>query len=807
MRYALRKRLIDWRYGQHTASGEFATPGKIMSFQPHDRGLTARCDAGAIRITVIAADCFQVRFSPDPASRFPVPFSYAVAKVSWADVPFAISENEYDISISTAELTCRLNKITAAITITNKREALVSHERIIYRLGEFRLMRTLQLDELVCGLASQPTGIDLRGRRYALWNTDPVGIARDKIPSYFTIPVYLGVHATFAFGMFWDNTSRGWVDIGAEERDRITFSGSSGELRYYVFSGPDVASVLSRYTELTGRMPLPPLWALGFHLSRWSYYPESQVRHIADELRRREIPCDALYLDIHYMDGYRCFTWDRARFPDPGKLVSDLAEQGFKTVAILDPGIKRDPGYEVYDNGLRADMFLKTPGRKVIIAPVWAGDSAFPDFTSAEVRKWWGQQFSRLLDSGIAGVWNDMNEPIAFNFRGANDLPESIRHSFEGIGASHLEMHNVYGMQMARASREALERQRPDRRPFNIVRAGYAGVQRYASAWTGDNVSNWDQLRLSVTMVINAGLSGLAFTGPDVGGFFDNAEPELYTRWMQLGAVMPFFRVHTALNTAPHEPWAFGQPYEDICRRAVELRYRLLPYLYSVFAQSATSGMPILRPMFMLDPQDAAWWKIEDQFMLGDTLLVAPILHKGDTQRDVRLPAGSWYDFWSNERLDGGKSITVDAPLDRLPLFVAAGKVLPLYPVQQYAGAQYPAELKLRVYPGSAESTVYEDAGEGLGYQHGDYRWMYFTTRPLQTGGFKVDWRRAGKYDPGYANLKIEIIGLSESPSAIELNDRAAPVWYYENGMVEMALKKPFDTLRIAAMSGENHVI
>src|SRR5581483_1712292 len=318
----------------------------------------------------------------------------------------------------------------------------------------------------------------------------------------------------------------------------------SGELRYYVFSGADVMDVLSRYTELTGRMPMPPMWALGFHISRWSYFPADKVREIAQGFRRRNIPCDAIYLDIHYMDGFRPFTWDRERFPAPAVLIRELSEQGFKVVAILDPGIKVDPSYPVYQSGLHEDVFLRYPNGKHFVGPVWPGKAVFPDFTSPKGRAWWAAQFSALTNPGVAGVWNDMNEPTVFSPGADRELPDQVQHEFEGQKASHLDAHNVYGMLMARASHEALEKARPGKRVFNVSRAAFAGAQRYASTWTGSNRSTWDHLRLSVSMVINSGLSGLAFTGPDIGGFAGDAEPELFTRWLQLGVVLPYFRVH-----------------------------------------------------------------------------------------------------------------------------------------------------------------------------------------------------------------------------------------------------------------------
>jgi alpha-glucosidase len=797
LRYGLTRTFRDSRYGRRKPRGTFRTPGHVNTIQPHERGITLNTARGALRLTVIAPDCVQVRFQE--SGKFQVPFSYSVAKVTWPEVHFSVAENDDTIMLTTPEIVCQVDRATSCLTILNAYGEVISRdaEPITWREGEFCLTRALPADEGCFGLGEQPVGLDVRGKRYVLWNHDPLTLDRDSIPPYFTIPFYLGVHRDHAYGLFWDNPSRGWIDVGARRPDQLVFGGSSGELRYYVFSGADAMDVLSRYTELTGRMPMPPMWALGFHISRWSYFPADKVREIAQGFRKRNIPCDAIYLDIHYMDGYRPFTWDRERFPAPAVLIRELGEQGFKVVAIVDPGIKVDPAYPVYQSGLHEDIFLRYPNGKHFVGPVWPGKAVFPDFTSPKGRAWWAAQFSALTNAGVAGVWNDMNEPTVFSPGADRELPDDVQHDFEGQKASHLDAHNVYGMLMARASHEALEKARPGKRVFNVSRAAFAGAQRYASTWTGSNRSTWDHLRLSVSMVINSGLSGLAFTGPDIGGFAGDTEPELFTRWLQLGVVLPYFRVHTAFNTADQEPWAFGQPYEDIARRTINLRYQLLPYLYSQFAQNAQNGWPILRPLFMADPVDERLRGIEDAFMVGDTLLAAPILEKGQTEREVILPRGRWFNYHSNEVIQGGQTVRVSAPLDTLPLFARAGSVIPIWPVQQYVGQKPIDELHLRIYAGNGEVTLYEDAGENMDYVNGDYRWLYFTCKLLPTGGVSIDWRRAGKYKPGYERVRCEVYGIEIEPKAVELDGQAAPLWYFERGVVEFTANKPFDSAQI----------
>ncbi|MHB8626616.1 MAG: glycoside hydrolase family 31 protein [Aggregatilineales bacterium] len=806
--YRMRKSFYDLRHPTRRPGGAWRTPGAVLEIEKYERGTILRCERGALRLTVIAPDCVQVRWLPRngrSSDKFPVPFSYAVAKVTWPDTPFKISESDESITLDAGKIICSVTRLTGRVRFSDEEGRALGGDAdgIAWHSGQSRLTRTLPppAEALCVGLAEQPVGLDVRGHRYQMWNTSPTRYERGTIPIYYTIPFYIDVYSDRAAGCFWDNPGRGWIDAGKANPGQMTFESDSGELRYYVFAGANVADVLARYTELTGRMPLPPLWALGLHQSRWSYTPADRVREIAVGFRKRKIPCDAIHLDIDYMDGYRCFTWDRARFPSPAVLVGDLLADGFKTIVILDPGLKVDPQYAVDQSGLKEDVFVKYPGGKPFTGPVWAGVSHFPDFTDPKARAWWAAQFESLAKIGIAGVWNDMNEPVLFNLGSDRQMPDNVRHAFEGQAATHVEAHNLYGTTMARASRDGLEKWWPDKRPFNITRAAYAGAQRYASTWTGDNSSTWDHLRLSISMTLNCGLSGMAFTGPDTGGFGGDAEPELFVRWVQLSALLPFFRIHTAKNTRDQEPWSFGQPYEDIVRKYIELRYQLLPYLYSAFAQCAQTGLPIVRPLFMADPADLTLRSAEDAFLLGDNLLSAPVVEKGATGRDVYLPRGRWYNFWTQEAFDGGQTIHVEAPLDTLPLYVRAGAVIPLWPVQQYVGQGPVEELQLKAYVGNGEDTLYEDAGEGLAYQRGEYRWLYFTCTAQTDGGLKLTWRRAGQYTPNYKRIRVEVYGISTQPQSILLDGQSAPLWYFENGIVEFTINTPFSTVEIIPAS------
>ncbi len=812
--YRVRSGFYNMRHPSQKPGGNWQTPGDIVSVEKHERGLTLVCRRGVLRLTVIATDCIQVRWQPSQPNKstkidkLPVPFSYAVAKVTWPEVAFSVSESDEAVTLNTEAIHCQVTRLTSLIRFTDNARRLIGTDTdgIRWRGAgtkiRTRLSRALPTrSQATCvGFAEQPTVLDFRGQRYPLWNSSPTDYGRGTIPIYFTIPFYMDVYKDHVAGFFWDNPSRGTVDAGKSDSSQIVFESERGELRYYVFAGVDVAAVLSRYTELTGRMPLPPRWALGLHQSRWSYESAEQVREIAAGFRKRKIPCDVIHFDLAYMDGHRPFTWDRTAFPSPAGLVGDLQADGFRTVVLLDPAIKVDPHYTVDQSGLKEGVFVTYPNKQPFSGPVWAGMSHFPDFTDPKGRAWWAGQFESLAKIGVAGIWNDMNEPAVFSLGGAQALPDDVRHVFEGQSLTHLEAHNVYGLLMARASREGLDRFWPNKRPFNLTRAAYAGAQRYASSWTGSNRSTWDQLRLSLTMTLACGLSGLAFTGPDTGGFSGDCSPELFARWVQLSALLPFFRIHSAKNTRAQEPWAYGTEIEAIARSAIGLRYELLPYLYSVFAQCAQSGLPIIRPLWMADPTDDVLRMgnaAADEFLLGDNLLVAPILDKGAIKRDVYLPRGKWYDYWTFQAVDGGKPFSTDAPLDRLLLFARAGAVIPLWPVMQHTDEQVVEELRLKVYAGNGEVTLYEDAGEGTAYQRGEYRWLYFTCTTQPDGGLTLTWRRAGQYVPTYQRVRVEVYGIRAEPQSVLLDGQSAPLWYFENGVVEFTANKPFDMVKI----------
>jgi alpha-glucosidase len=782
------------------SSAVWHSPGAVVRIHPYERGVRLDCERGWVELHWISPDCLRVRLRTQDGDFIP-PFSYAVDKVDWPVPAFTTSEREDSLEMRTSSLVCRVGKHPFRLlleTVGGRRVSLDTKGLQWQIGGGVRLSLALHPDESSHGLGERAAGLNLRGKRFKLWNAEPPKqYTRDTDPLYYSIPFYLGVRDDLAYGVFWDNSSRGMVDIGVSSANELAFEAESGELRYYLFTGSDVNSVVGRYTELTGRIKLPPLWALGYHQSRFSYASQTTVLELAAEFRNRSMPCDAIHLDIPYMDDFRIFTWSGERFPDAAQMIAELHNQGFKIVTILNPGVKVDPDYDVYKSGIANDVFLKYPDGHPVAGAVWAGASRFPDFTSPAARAWWVDQFGTLTSAGVDGIWNDMSEPTIFGANGiATTLPDYVRHDKDGLGGDHLEIHNSYGTLMARATTEALEKHRATKRQVSVARSGYAGTQRYSMSWTGHNQADWDQLRLSISMALNMGMSGAPLTGSHIGGISRDASAELFTRWLQAACLMPFFRNHAALESAPQEPWAYGQPYEVINRLTIQLRYRLLPYLYSIVAQAREYGWPVVRPLFTAEPTNAALRSLDDSFLLGDALLVAPVLDAGAIRREVYLPVGFWYDFWTNEFLEGGRHINVLAPLERLPLFVKAGAVLPMWPDMQYVGEKPIETLLLRAYPGDLESVLYEDAGEGLEYADGDYRWVY-TTCEWEDNQFILKRRTAGRYQPEYKSIRVEIAGLREEPLDVRLDWRGAPLWFYDNGVLEVTTDDTFGKIEV----------
>lgn len=611
---------------------------------------------------------------------------------------------------------------------------------------------SLSLDEADCiyGLGDKTGVLNKREYEYEMWNSDIPAPHEDNFKSlYKSVPFMIVLKENAVYGVFFDNHGKSAFDLGKEYGDRIGYHAEDGMMDYYVITGENMAEVIGGYTWLTGRVPLPMRWTLGYHQCRWSYKTEAEVRQLAADFRRYEIPCDAIYFDIDYMDGYRVFTWNKENFSDSDQLIADLKEQGFQAVTIIDPGVKKDEDYYVYREGIEQNYFAKDTNGDVYINAVWPGDSAFPDFGRQEVRDWWGEKHQFLLDKGIMGVWNDMNEPASFN----GPLPDDVVFSEEDEVTDHKWMHNVYGHNMSRATYQGL-RKLSDKRPFVITRACYSGTQKYATVWTGDNNSLWTHLRMAIPQLCNLGMSGYPFAGTDIGGFGSDTTGELLVRWYQVGCFSTLFRNHSAMGTRRQEPWLFGKEKLDIIRRYVELRYELIPYFYDLFHEHLSTGLPVMRPLVLEYEKDVNTHNMNDEFMIGSEILVAPVIEQGATKRLVYLPEGEWFDYWTKERIAGGQYIIRDAPLDTCPVYVKAGAILPKYPVEAYIGTKEQKKLILEVYAGNGEYEHYQDDGLDFAYEQGAYNLYHFG----HTGNGELEEKMLHEGYPRYEEVEVKYI-------------------------------------------------
>ena len=565
-----------------------------------------------------------------------------------------------------------------------------------------------------------------------------------------------------------------------------SFGSDGGPLDYYFFYGPDAKKVVQDFTALVGRGELPPLFSLGYQQCRYSYYPEARVREIASEFRKRNIPADVIYLDIDYQQNNRPFIVDRERFPHFEGMVKDLKDEGFKLITITDLHIAKMPGTKPYDEGIAKDLFVKNPDGSVYTATVWPGDSVFPDFTRAEARNWWGTLYSDFVKAGVRGFWNDMNEPSIF-LRADKTMPLDTVHSVEGRKADHREIHNVFGMENVRATHDGLLKLEPDVRPFVLTRAAYAGTQRYAATWTGDNTSSWNHMRISIPEIINLGLSGYAFVGDDIGGFNGSPTPELLTRWMELGVFTPIYRNHGGKGTRNREPWVDGPEHEAIRKRYIETRYRLLPYIYTSMEETSRTGIPFMRPMFLEFSKDPSFETNQDEFMFGDEFLVAPKVWEFAQSYEIPLPKGDWYNYWTGEKLTGGQSVRVDPPLDTLPVYVRGGAIVPQQPVVQHVEEIPQGPLELRVYPGpDCGGALYADDGNTLQYQHGQFLRMQFSCE-LAPDHLDVEITAPeGPYQPWFKDTQVVVYGLPGKIREVSVDGDTISNWEFDGGAVRL---------------------
>lgn len=739
--------------------------GRVMQYRFNGGDLQLQVEGARLLFSPLTPDLIRIQLLPDGMQPLE---SVAVVKTDWAPVALQFSEEPGVLRLSTAQLSVEISTDSARLTFRDRDGRVIAADQaggIRWAPNRVAWAQAAPPDAHYYGFGQKLGHLEKRGRSMSLWTTDEPLHILEHDQLYQAIPFHLVLSGGRCHGLFLDATAKVTYDVAKAQADTFNVTAEQGWLDAYLFAGPDPKQVVSRYTELTGRMELPPRWALGYQQCRYSYYPEARVREVARELREREIPCDVIYLDIDYMDGYRVFTWDPVRFPDPAGLVADLAADGFKVVTIVDPGVKVDGRYATFREGVAQGHFVCHEDGELFIGTVWPGRTAFPDFNREGARRWWGDAHRPFINEvGIAGIWNDMNEPSCF---ARNTFAESVVQGEDGAQVPHALVHNTYGHLMAKATYEGLRRLQPTKRPFVLTRSGYAGIQRYAAVWMGDNHSWWEHLFEAMPVCMGMGLSGVPFVGADIGGFQRDCSGELLARWTQMGALTPFCRNHSACDTIDQEPWAFGERIEAICREYLQLRYRLMPFLYNEFYRATQTGLPVMRPLLLEYPTDPNTHNLSDQYLLGQDLLVCPVYQPGAAHRMVYIPEGTWVDFWTGQAVHGPQHLVAEAPLERMPMYVRAGAILPMAPLVSHTAAQAPPELTLALYAGADGALeLYEDEGEGYGYTEGrasltQIRMNAGEGRLLLTAGDPV-----GGYRPDRERVVVRLIGFRPVCSA-----------------------------------------
>jgi alpha-glucosidase len=804
------------------AGAQAVVLGRVASFRPLPSGIEIQSGPGLLCIRALRDDVLRITASP--TSTLPDQGSWAVLPASRASssgvTPFSDADS---VGFDTPLLHVRVRRDPLEIDIQDAQGhvILATSQPIRFSPDDskgdlgFRVSMHMPLDEHFFGLGEQAGPLDRRGNAYTLWNTDAYRWQGGTNPLYDSIPFFLTDTAGVSYGLYLDNTWRSEFDFGKALRNQFSFRAEGGPLDYYFLYGPAPKKVVEDYAWLTGTAPLPPLWALGYQQSRYSYGTEQELRGIADRLRADRIPSDAVYMDIDYQVKNRPFTLDATKFPNFPAFVDQLKNMHLHLVLITDLHIADLPSgdYAPFHSGEAGNHLLHNPDGSLYVGTVWPGPSVFPDFTQQSTRRWWGSLYKTFYDEGVSGFWNDMNEPSVFNSP-TKTIPLDVVGQIEGPGfqirsATQREIHNIMGMLNSRATYEGLLRLKPNQRPFVLTRASFAGGQRYAATWTGDNSSSWAHLRLSTPMLESLGLCGFYMAGDDIGGYAGSPSMDLLTKWLEVGSFNPIERDHTEKGSNPQEPWVGGAAQEAIRRHYIDQRYRLLPYLYTTAEEASRTGVPIMRPLFLEFPDATADRSPLDltagnEFLFGPDLLIAPPPYPDELQSySVTFPPVLWYDYWTGRPVAKAapapsaplQTVTVQPTVAMLPVYVRGGSILPMQPLVQSTGQTPQGPLELRVYPGpDCHGSIYQDDGATFNYRHGDYLRVDYTCQAA-AGRLTLNiGAQEGSYPAWWKSMDIAIYNWPSAQVHVTLNGRALAGSTYDAASRVLHLRIPQST-------------
>ncbi|MCB0487958.1 MAG: glycoside hydrolase family 31 protein [Cyclobacteriaceae bacterium] len=779
----------------HLNSTQVISPGKIQKWKKSGNGIIGHTDHAHFKIIFYGSSIARVTLTRQPNFE---DFSYAVVAQP-GQVELNINESGKEIIIESDALRIFVNTDSLKIKFANKNNEVLNEDDLttLWNGEQVTSYKKLQDGERFIGLGEKTGPLNRRGHGYVNWNTDSYGYNSASDPLYCSTPFYIGIHSGLQYGIYLDNTFKTHFNFGASNNRFSSFSADAGEMNYYFIAGATVREIITHYTHLTGRMPLPPRWSIGYQQCRYSYFPDKEVLNVARTFREKDIPADAIVFDIHYMDAYKIFSWHPSHFSNPKSLIEKLKDDKFEVVVMCDPGIKVEKGYHAYDDGVRDDVFIKYPDGSYYTGQVWPGWCHFPDFTSPKARRWWANKFKDYIELGIEGFWNDMNEIATWG----NQLPDNIGMSFEDQHDTIRRGRNIYGFQMARATYEGTKQLLKGKRPFNLTRSAFSGIQRYAAVWTGDNIATDEHMMLGVRLLNSMGLTGLSFCGYDAGGFVGDAHPKLFGRWISIAAFSPFFRGHSMVNSRDAEPWSFGEEVEEISRNYIKLRYRLMPYLYSAFCESSITGMPVQRSLAIDYPHEEKVYlnQYQHQYFFGDSILVAPVESHRELTK-VFLPQGDWYSLFDDLQYTGGE-IMVECPIEKLPVFVKGSSIIVMDGDQVNNTKSKSTVLEIHIYNGqnSCSFTLYQDDGSTFAYEQGEFSLQTITFDPDKS---EIDIEPTkGDFESQYSDYRIYFHGFG-SLSKVKVDQKPVSI-----SQADYRLVQPLRSFDPVVQSNEGYKI
>lgn len=748
--------------------------GEIEAWKKTSDGLEGRTKSAFFKVRVYNSNIIRVRVSLNNEMD---EFSYALSGEELSgDKGFMLSEKSNSIFLQTSAIDLEIEKEPAFRVIFRNKQGKIINEDVPGQgfgtsfIGlRSTLYKKLQPEERFVGLGEVLGNLDKRGNAFTLNNTDTYKYGDPRLSMYVSIPFYIGILRDEVYGLFYHNTYKTFFNFGLSTPEFSSITADGGDVDYFFIYDQNIEKILFHYTSLTGRMPLPPLWSLGYHQSRCSYFPQENVKILAETFRAKNIPIDCIVLDADYLQDYEPFRINKKRFPDLPGLTSYLKNLGIEVTASVNPGIKIDSTYFAHFDGLKKDIFVKYSDGSIYTADIAPSLNNFVDFTNPKGREWWIDHMKFLPENGIHGYWNDMNEPAV----GGSYLPDNLRFDFDGHQANALEAKNVYGMQMARSSFESALKYGNGTRPFILTRSGFAGVQRYATVWSGDNTAKDEYLLSGVLLNTQLGLSGLPFVGDDIGGYIGNTSKELFSRWMQVGMFSPYARNHKEAFANANEPWSYGEEAEAISKEFIGFRYKLMPYLYSKFYESTQTGIPVARSLCIEDPFDEKVYDMmyQYQFLCGDAIMVVPVTSAEKTKR-LYLPEGKWFDLFSDELISGNQELTDVCPVYKIPIFVKASSIIPMQSLIQ-STMQKPCDtLFIHVYNGSESNhfDYYEDDGNSMKYLDGKFYLRKIAFDPLKKS--LVFEKPKGDFTSIFKTIQCVFHGFNDEMDEILINNQ-----------------------------------